>query len=129
LNGDSEDARAYAPAQDAAAATVKDSLQARLAGRAAHTPAQDSLACRLARRTRAVRRAVNVSGRRTAAVLRAKRVLQCVSESCESRVQRVLQLRRSRSAASSGGMSRCALASISYPTMNFRTDADRSSGG
>lgn len=42
---------------------------------------------------------------------------------------RVLQVRRSRAAASSGGMSRCALASISYPTMNFRTDADRSSGG
>ena len=36
---------------------------------------------------------------------------------------------RSRSAACSGVRSRCASASISKPTMNLRTEAERSSGG
>ena len=36
---------------------------------------------------------------------------------------------RSRSAALSGVMSRCGIPSISNPTINFRTVADRSSGG
>ena len=35
----------------------------------------------------------------------------------------------SAAAAASGEMSRCGLASISYPTMNFRMDAERNSGG
>src|SRR6266852_471250 len=36
---------------------------------------------------------------------------------------------RSRSAASSGKMSRCGMQNISYPTMNLRTVAERSRGG
>jgi len=36
---------------------------------------------------------------------------------------------RNRCAASSGVMSRCGIPSISKPTMNFRTVAERSSGG
>jgi hypothetical protein len=36
---------------------------------------------------------------------------------------------RKLAAATSGVMSRCGPASISYPTMNFRTVADRSNGG
>jgi hypothetical protein len=36
---------------------------------------------------------------------------------------------RSRAAAVSGVMSRCGVPNISYPTMNFRTVAERNSGG